>query len=187
MASETSWVPATFTDDEFERLLGETALDRMGRFELRGGELSRMNAQYAAHLYYKMQLYRRIERAIEASGLELRVGVEGTIKFGAGFSPLPDILVYQPFRARQAIPGERVRWIVEVSDSTLSDDLGDKLQEYARAGLPEYWVADINARAIHLFADPFEGAYRKAALAQFEERVAALTLEGVLVEATNLD
>lgn len=187
MASETSWVPATFTDDEFERLLGETALDRMGRFELRRGELSRMNAQYAPHGIVKSQLFRKISEALEKTNLGLRAAVETSVRFGNGFSPLPDILVFHPFQGRKAIPGDKVLWIVEVSDSTLSDDLGDKLQEYARAGLPEYWVADINARAIHLFADPFEGAYRKAALAQFGERVAALTLEGVLVEATNLD
>ncbi len=44
--------------------------------------------------------------------------------------------------------------IVEVSDSTLDHDLSPKAQLYARAGIPEYWVIDINSRRIHQHREP---------------------------------
>lgn len=183
MNTETAWTPATFTDDEFEALLESSKLDRMGRFELRRGALARMNAQFTPHLQAKMQLLWAVRDAIKDAGLVLEIGSEGTVKFGDGFSPLPDIVVYEPHAGKKAIPGSVVRWIIEVADSTLADDLGDKREDYARAGLAEYWVADVNAKVIHAFADPDReaGVYRRATLTPFGADAPSLTLAGVIV------
>ncbi len=43
---------------------------------------------------------------------------------------------------------------VEVSDSTLAMDLGIKAVLYAKTGIPEYWVVDINARLVHVHRTP---------------------------------
>jgi Uma2 family endonuclease len=44
--------------------------------------------------------------------------------------------------------------VVEVSDSTLNDDLTTKAELYATAGVAEYWVLDLNGRQLHVFRDP---------------------------------
>lgn len=55
---------------------------------------------------------------------------------------------------------EQVRLIVEVADSTLRYDLITKAGLYARAGIPEYWVLDLNGRKLHIFRRPADGHYR---------------------------
>ena len=38
--------------------------------------------------------------------------------------------------------------MIEVADSSLADDLGAKLEQYARAGIPRYWVVDVVGRTL---------------------------------------
>jgi Uma2 family endonuclease len=47
--------------------------------------------------------------------------------------------------------------VVEVSDSSLSFDLGDKLEAYALSKIREYWVVDIPNRQVHVFTQPKAG------------------------------
>ena len=41
-----------------------------------------------------------------------------------------------------------------MSDSTLAFDTTTKAELYATAGVPEYWVLDIENRQLHVFRDP---------------------------------
>ncbi|HEY0791506.1 MAG TPA: Uma2 family endonuclease [Chthoniobacterales bacterium] len=41
---------------------------------------------------------------------------------------------------------------VEIADSTLRRDLGFKASLYERAGIPEYWVVDVQHACLHVFA-----------------------------------
>jgi Uma2 family endonuclease len=44
--------------------------------------------------------------------------------------------------------------VVEVSDTTLRDDLTDKAERYATAGISEYWVLDLNGRELFVLRNP---------------------------------
>ena len=44
--------------------------------------------------------------------------------------------------------------MVEVADSSLRFDTGEKLAWYAAAGVPEYWVLDVNGRQLLVYRDP---------------------------------
>jgi Uma2 family endonuclease len=68
--------------------------------------------------------------------------------------PEPDIAVLtRPLNSERPTPSE-VRLVVEIADSTLSRDLGQKATLYARAGIPEYWVVDIANRRLHIHLSP---------------------------------
>ncbi len=53
-------------------------------------------------------------------------------------------------------PGD-IRLLVEISDTSLKYDLSVKAALYARAGIFEYWVVDVNGRRLIAHRDP-EGA-----------------------------
>jgi Uma2 family endonuclease len=44
--------------------------------------------------------------------------------------------------------------LVEVSEATLFYDTTTKAELYATAGVPEYWVLDVDNRQLHVFRDP---------------------------------
>ena len=47
--------------------------------------------------------------------------------------------------------------IVEVSDSSLEEDRGEKLQSYAAARIPFYWVVNLRANVIEVYTLPRGG------------------------------
>jgi Uma2 family endonuclease len=50
--------------------------------------------------------------------------------------------------------------MIEVSDSSLRFDLGEKADLYATAGVRDYWVVNVPARSIVVHRDPAAGRYR---------------------------
>jgi Uma2 family endonuclease len=52
--------------------------------------------------------------------------------------------------------------VVETADTTLRFDLTVKGALYARAGIPEYWVLDTNARRLIVHREPTPSGYSSA-------------------------
>ncbi len=74
---------------------------------------------------------------------------------GTANDPGPDLAVIRGTRADYAgrTPTEAVM-IVEVADSSLFFDVTTKAELYATAGVPEYWVIDLEHRELIVFRDP---------------------------------
>ena len=91
--------------------------------------------------------------------------------------PEPDLIVLRrpsgEFRDANPQPGD-LRLAIEISDSTLGFDLTAKAELYARAGIVEYWVLDIQARRLVAHRDPQDGLYRSVTVYSEGEPVAPL-------------
>jgi len=75
--------------------------------------------------------------------------------------PEPDIVVTsRGYRSFQTAPAPQdILLVVEVSDTTLRYDLSTKAALYARAGIAEYWVVDVNRKALIVHRQPQQGQY----------------------------
>ncbi len=171
--------PILMTDAEFDRLLERGGGESLGRTELRRGRLVQMSPQYLPHGRFKTWMFKRLEAALLASALKLAIDMEVTVRFGGGFQPMPDLTIWTGGPVKGAIPGDKARLCVEIADESLTDDLGPKREDYAKAGLLEYWVLDVNARALHRFAELAEGDYRKRDIIRAGEILESVTLAGV--------
>lgn len=49
--------------------------------------------------------------------------------------------------------------IVEVADSSLAEDRELGARVYGPAGLPVYWLVDLNDRRVEVYTDPGPGGY----------------------------
>jgi Uma2 family endonuclease len=49
--------------------------------------------------------------------------------------------------------------LIEVADSSLERDLMEKLPRYARAGIPEVWIVNLNDETIEVYRQPNFTAY----------------------------
>ena len=144
-----------FTPAEFWSLHEQGMLPE--RCELVDGEIIEMPAQYnPANL-----CIRRIDRTLTALWHDPDLITANTTHvFASGWNPMPDFALFDeliPRRPDPSVPGfayPMPRLVVEVSDSTLDYDLGEKASRYAAEGVPELWVADVNGRRLHAFRDP---------------------------------
>jgi Uma2 family endonuclease len=90
--------------------------------------------------------------------------------------PEPDLVVLRTSRTaftKNPQP-EDVLLVVEVSDTTLEFDLTKKAQLYARAGIPDYWVLDVNKRRLIVHREPLGGGYTAVLSYRTNERVSPL-------------
>jgi len=101
------------------------------------------------------------------SGLGLALAALAAI-FGAGFwvrgqmalrltqitDPMPDIAVVPGTPRDYPQQPTTALLVVEVSDSTLAIDTGAKAHLYAKAGIADYWVVDLNNRLLIVHRDP---------------------------------
>ncbi len=71
----------------------------------------------------------------------------------------PDIVVLRrPLLSREAT-GPDFDLIIEISHSTLAQDLGWKAARYARHGVREYWLVDLENRKLHVHLQPSVDGY----------------------------
>ena len=55
---------------------------------------------------------------------------------------------------------EDIYWSIEVSSTTLQDDLNLKKKIYAKAGINEYWVVDLKNTKLIVFREPSGNDYK---------------------------
>lgn len=90
--------------------------------------------------------------------------------------PEPDvILVNIPLgELPPLIQPQQIRFLAEVSNSTLDTDLGVKSNLYARSDIPEYWVLDLAKKEVHVHRKPLNGQYRSITTYVGDESVSLL-------------
>ena len=168
-------------------------LDRSGAFdglrtELIEGEVIVMNPQTRRHLFVKSELAYRLRRALEVAGSSLFVAVDGTVELtGDGHSlPEPDIFLTSAPQGDGYVPVESVALAVEVAATSLEFDLERKAPLYARHGIKEYLVVDVNSGVIHQMWAAQAGVYTERQQVKVGEAIEAATIEGLTVETHGL-
>ncbi|MBV8617038.1 MAG: Uma2 family endonuclease [Acetobacteraceae bacterium] len=174
------------TAEQLETMAARGAFDRLPRVELREGLLHQMSPQHFPHGIAKTDIFAALLSALAHLNLSLRVLSEVSVRVSEAEVPMPDISVVRSGRYPGAVPVEQVRLAVEVSDTTLADDLGRKRALYALGGIPEYWVVDLSARVILQHWSPEGGAYAKSAVVPFGDGLASATLPGLAIPTTGL-
>lgn len=102
-----------------------------------------------------------------AIATDLAVVVDGNTVRGV------DIAVARSgFPKRAAAQGSDLVLAIEIAETTLSRDLGAKADDYARAGVPTYWVVDLSGHAVHVMSGASESGYAHRAIVRFGEPLA---------------
>lgn len=140
-------------------MMADAGLFADGRYELLEGEILKLMPN-EPHSFVNSELVFLLANVFGSA----YVRVPSSLAATADSEPEPDAAVtVKPRREylKTGIPpGSEFRLVVEVSDSTLRRDKGLKAKLYAAAGVPEYWVVDLNGREVLVHRDPVEGAYQ---------------------------
>jgi Uma2 family endonuclease len=148
-----------FTVDDLKQFVAAGVLSEDDRVELIEGDLIDMSPINEPHAEtvdtLNESLLPRVQR-------DARVRVQNPVRLSDLSVVQPDIAIVRRQRYRQQHPvPDDILLLIEVSDTTLMFDLRTKVPLYARAGVPEVWVADVNGRVIHRFWQPEGTEYRQ--------------------------
>lgn len=101
-----------------------------------------------------------VERAVQAAfGAGWWCRHQSPLVLGQATDPMPDLAVVPGDPRQYTAHPVTANLVVEVSDTSLDFDTIDKRELYARAGIREYWVIDVNGRRLLVYRDPRSGDY----------------------------
>jgi Uma2 family endonuclease len=155
------------------------------RTQLLDGEIHEMPADGLRHTHYAMKIGARTMQALEPR--DFFVGVQTTLHMSRYNGPSPDVYVLSPGPLVKETPAERILLVVEVADSSLNDDLKDSASRYARHGIAEFWVVDVNHRLTHVHLHPINGAYPEPKCIPFEDLLTASQIADFALRIADLD
>ena len=149
-----------FTADEYHRMAETGVLCRDDRVELLDGEIVEMTPIGSQHAACVDRLMVLLQRCVERRGI---LRVQGPIRLDAHSEAQPDLSVLKQradFYASAHPRASDVICLVEVADASLKYDRDIKLRLYARAGIRESWLVDLQNERVDLFTDPTPDGYR---------------------------
>lgn len=166
-------------------------LDRAGAFygqrvELIGGRIVVVNAPHQLHLLVKNQIGQRLQAALKSIGSRYDALIEGSLALSPSDLPDPDILVATIMPTRDYLRTGQVAMIVEVADTSLRHDLGEKRDLYATNGLPEYWVVNINGRQVHQFWSVIDGRYTQDRTVALDGPIVSATIPDLAIDGSGI-
>ena len=148
-----------FTVGEYHRLAEIGLLRPEERVELLDGAIVEMSP--IGNLHWRRH-GRIVEYLIGALSNRAFVVGQSSLQLGDKNEPQPDVAIL----ARQcAAPSDKapspdeIYALVEISDTSLQKDVGPKLRLYARYGIADYLVVDLNAEVLLHYHEPHQLGY----------------------------
>ncbi len=170
-----------FTVDDYHLMAEVGILPPDARIELIDGEIIQMTAMGPRHALRLARLNQRLTLQLADRAL---VWPQCPFQISPYSEPEPDLaLVKLPAsRYEGRLPtSEDILLAIEISESSLVYDRGTKLALYAKAGIPEAWIVNLQDDCLEIYRDPQEGRYGTATTYRAETPVAPLAFPDVPV------
>ncbi|WP_010185492.1 Uma2 family endonuclease [Sphingomonas sp. PAMC 26605] len=171
--------------EDFLLLNASGAFDDYGKTELIDGDIYVMNAQFSEHAGAKSRLAFALTVRLREIGSDLELMTEVAIRLNDDSMPEPDIVLHR-WRGEGPVPVESVALVIEVSDTTLANDLGRKSDLYAAAGIPEYWVIDLNESRALMHENPDSDGYHGQLDILLTDRLVSATIADLEVDGSEV-
>lgn len=148
-----------FTVDEYHRMAEAGILTEDDRVELLDGEIVEITPIGPRHAAVVARLADRFHRAVGSRAI---VWTQNPVRLDRYAEPEPDGALLRPrpdFYADHHPTPDDILLIVEVAQASLPGDRTRKLPAYARAGVPEVWLINLETNLVEVYREPRPDGY----------------------------
>ncbi len=167
------------TVEEYEAMYEAGVFKPDERLELINGEILKVAPMNAPHIAHVANLSRLL---IETFGKRITVFTQLPVVLSEDSEPEPDIALLKwrkdHYFSRKATASD-VYLLIEVADTSLLYDRRIKLPLYARAGIPEVWIVNFQARELEVYRNPKGEAYSESRILKPSDGVSLLAFPDV--------
>jgi Uma2 family endonuclease len=172
--TEAPFTVRLWTVQEYHQMAEAGIFHPEERVELIAGQIIRMSAKGTAHTA-AVRRTAKILRNLLANQAE--VYTQDPIQLDNFSEPEPDIAVVRidplDYADHHPTPSE-VYLIIEVADSSFKYVRQTKGKAYAKSGIADYWVLDVNERQLHVFREPTPEGYQSEVILSEEASLSPL-------------
>ena len=178
--------PRLWTRNEYYRLAEAGVLSGAEHVELLEGEITEKVTIHPPHATATL----KTARALEAAFGPACFARPANPLYASPYSePEPDVMMVpgipDDYAEEHPTPVDALL-VVEVSDTTLRKDRGQKVRIYALAGCREYWIINLRKRTLEVYRDPIGGGYETRQLYTEADAVTPLAAPGASVRVADL-
>ena len=173
-------VPLKWTVAEFHKHCSTPEM-RAKRPYLINGVIWEQGEMNPPHAYVLTQAHSALQKVVP-TGLLIRNQL--ALVFDLHTDPEPDLAVVQGVASdyRRDHP-KTAELVIEVSDTTLYEDRTTKAEQYATAGIADYWILDVNSEKLIVHRQPDAGgSYGEVHTYGKEDSISPLVLPGVAMK-----
>ncbi len=179
---------AKFSVAEYERIVASGVFDGSNhrRLELVWGELRSMNPIGSAHAMAVDRLAAWSFATAPRDSVWVRI--QNPVAFlDCDSEPEPDVIWAKPqdYTARHPAADD-VLLLIEVAESSLEFDLGEKAMLYATAGIADYWVVNLVERKAVVHRDPCDGVFKSIESFRWESSLSLRALPEIQLSIGSL-
>lgn len=146
-----------FTWSDVLRMVGVGILQENSRVELIDGVLFDLSPESLPHIRTRRWLTRFFMLGVPELGWEVNPDAPAVLEPYS--APEPDIYIFPSRLHDRDVTGADIVLAIEVSVSSLDWDLRRKGPIYARHGVQEYWVVDVEGRRLLIHRNPSAEGY----------------------------
>lgn len=171
--------------EQYDRMIASGVFDRQ-RIELIHGELRMMSPIGPSHEYTVDRLNRL---SIECTPRDrVLVRIQNSIELPGSVSvPEPDIVWARNRSYLKSRPkAADVLLLIEVADTSLEYDPGEKAELYAKARIADYWIINLVDGCVEVFRDPARGRYRSLQTFEPGEKIRPLAFPKIALAVDDL-
>ena len=174
------------TAEDYHRMGAAGVLAPDARVELIDGEVIDMAPVGSRHWGTVSRLDHLLQPAV---GRRALVAVQSSLRLGPHSEPQPDIALVKrrdDFYSKALPTAADTLLVIEVADSTARYDREIKLPLYARHGIGELWIVDLDANLLRMFSAPRGDDYLQSSNIANPGITAIGALPGVTVDLSGL-
>lgn len=159
------------------------------RYELVDGKIISKMSKEPSHARYLKFIASLLISLFGANYVRSQKSIDIRWRMGAINEPVPDLVVLDcpldAFQERNPLP-EEIVFLVEIADSSLEFDLRDKALLYAKSGILDCWVMDLNARVIVVHRGLSMEGYKEIVLYKAEDTLSPLSHPEISIRVCDL-
>ena len=175
-----------FTSREYYRMAETGVLKPDARVELLDGQIIDMSPIGPFHGGLVNHLNHFFNRLSDDRWL---VTVQNPLQLDEYSEPQPDLMLLKPvpdyYTGRHPGP-EDVFLLIEVADTSLAFDRGEKLAAYGRAGIGEAWIFNLKDQTVEICREPHYAGYHSINVFRSDAQIHPLAFSDVTVDLSSL-
>jgi Uma2 family endonuclease len=175
-----------FSVEEYYRMAETGVLRPDARVELLDGEITDMSPIGPFHGRVTKILNKHFSAASQGRWI---VSVQDPAQLDDYSEPEPDLMLLKPeadFYGERHPRPEDIFLLVEISDSSLERDQEVKLPAYARSGIAEVWIVDLNEQTIEVYRQPHFAGYNSKTILSAGDKAIPQAFPDVALDVGNL-
>lgn len=179
-------LPRLFTVDEYERMIAAGIIHEGERVELIEGEIVKMASMGSLHAGCVRRTQHGFEHWVVGTAI---VSVQCPIRLPSRSEPEPDVALLRPradFYANSHPTPDDILLLIEVAHSSLAPDRRRKIPMYARAGIREVWLVNLDAGVIELYRDPHGSHFRAVTVHRRGDMLTPLDLPDLRIDVSDI-